>query len=110
LLAVADFKIDIFTELEKTCDFNYELFTIEKVIDEIKNIIKTQKGKNRKNAEFALKLLKKVKILKTTGNITDDILVKLSKDNIIATQDIILKKRLKGKKLMIRQKKYIILT
>ena len=110
LLTVIEFKIDIFSELDRTCDFNYKLFTLDKVVDEIKNIIQKQKGKNKKNAEFALKLLKKIKKIKTKKGFTDDIIAEMSKEYIVATQDTYLKKRLKGKKLMIRQKKYIILT
>lgn len=110
LLAVGESNIDIFTELRKTCDFNYQLFTLDKVVQEIKNIIKKQRGKNKKNAEFALKLLKKIKIIKTKEGFTDDIITKLSKNYIVATQDINLRKRLKGKKIIVRQTKYLILT
>jgi rRNA-processing protein FCF1 len=109
LLTVGEFKIDIFSELNRVCGFNYELFTLDKVADEIKNIIKKQKGKTKKNAEFALKLLKKIRKIKTKEGFTDDIIAELSKDYIVATQDNNLKKRLKGKKLIIRQKNYIIL-
>jgi len=109
LLAVGEFKIDIFSEFERICNFTYKLFTLDKVVDEIKAIIKKQKGKNKKNAEFALKLLKKIKIINTKEGFTDDLITSMSKDYIVATQDAGLKKRLKGKKIVIRQKKHLII-
>ena len=54
---------------------------------------------------------KKLRILKTKQGKVDDILVGLSgKDTIIATQDKELKKRIKGKKIVLRQKKYLVLV
>jgi len=105
LLAIYQFKIDIFQEIQHICDFSYQILTIDRVIDELKNI----KGKDKKAANFALKIIKEkgLKILKTEKAHTDDVLVRLNKTAIIATQDKGLKKRLKNY-ITIRQKKYLI--
>ena len=109
IVSSVDFKVDIFSELGRICVFNYEVCIIDKTIDELNEIIDNQKGKNRVNAKIAKEMfLGKVKILKEKGEEVDDILVKLSdSENIIATQDKELKKRIKGRKITIRQKKYL---
>ncbi len=80
---------------------------IDKTIDELKKI-------NNLNSKTAIKLikLKKFKIIKTKKDkIVDDlILEKVSKEDIVATQDKKLKRLLKEKQIKvitIRQKKYI---
>ena len=109
----AQFKIDIFAEINRICNFKYKIFVLDKTIDELKKIIKEQRGKHKRNASLALQLLKakKVSIIKTKENLlVDDILVKIAKkSDYIATQDIGLKRRLKGKANIItmRQKKFL---
>ena len=80
---------------------------IDKTIDELKKI-------NNLNSKTAIKLikLKKFKIIKTKKDkIVDDlILEKVSKEDIVATQDKKLKRLLKEKQIKvitIRRKKYI---
>lgn len=115
LLLPAQFNVDIFSEIDRICLFKYQLFILDKTIDELKKIIadKKQKLKNRQAAKLALLLLKekKVKILKTKADLpVDDIIVGL-KGYIVATQDIGLKRRLKSKKtklITLRAKKKLI--
>ena len=112
LMAIADFKIDIFSELKETCDFNYELFILSGTIDELNKIKEKQRGKYKRAAQLALTILKikKVKIIKSIGDV-DDKLVELSKNkDIILTQDIVLKSKLTRPYLTIRQKKKIIIV
>ncbi|MAG20387.1 hypothetical protein CL618_03065 [archaeon] len=106
LLAIYQFKLDIFQEIQNIADFSYEIQTIDRVIDELNTIT----GKDKKAANYALKIIKEkhLKILKTEKGHTDDILVKLNNKAIIATQDKELKKRLKNY-ITIRQKKYLII-
>ena len=107
------FRVDIFSEFNSICDFNYKLYAFEQSINELKGIIKNQQGKHKKAAEFALKLikLKNIKIIKSIQEDVDKlILSNLTKDTIIATQDIELKKELlqKGASVIIlRQRKYL---
>lgn len=109
LLAVSQFKVDIFSEIERICHFPYELYILDKSIDEINRIINTPKKKDKAAAKLALALIKdRIKILKSEGNFVDDILVSIADDNtIIATQDKELKQRIKTKIITIKQKKYL---
>ena len=97
------YRIDIIDELRRVLDFNYEIYILDKTIEELKKI-------NSLESQIAQKLVTKFKIIKTTKGYVDDILVNIStKNDVIATQDKILKKRLKEKNikvLIIRQKKY----
>ena len=117
LLIPAQNKVDIFAEIHRIAEFSYILVIIDKSIDELKNIIKEQKGKHKAAAKLALHLIKQ-KGLKTIsskdmqGHVDDLIIKKASKNTIVATQDAILKKRLKTKNIPIitlRQKKYLVL-
>lgn len=117
LLIPAQFKVDIFSEIERICSFNYKLFILDKTMEELKSIIENQKGKNKAAAKLALKLIaiKKINTLKTEKNIHTDteIIITAKKGFIVATQDQDLKRRLREKNISIitlRQKKYLILT
>lgn len=107
------FKVDIFSEFNRICNFNYNLFIFEGSINELKNIILQQSGKDKKAAQLALKLikLKNIDIIKSKQKDVDSsILENLSKDTIIATQDMHLKKKLLKKDfsvIILRQKKYL---
>ena len=116
LMAWGQFKVDIFTQIDKISTFRYELFTLDKNLDELNKIIEEQKGKDKDAAKIALKLIdvKGIKIMKTKSNQkTDDLILDLAskKDFIVATQDKFLKSRLKEKRvpmMVLRQKKKVI--
>ena len=107
------YRIDIFSEFNRICNFNYKLYIFKQSILELKNIIEKQFGKDKKAAQFALKLIK----LKNIGIINSEdmdvdslILNNLPKDSIVATQDNFLKKKLRDKGIsviILRQKKYL---
>src|SRR3989338_7313752 len=100
LITALKFRIDIFDDIEKICDFDYEVAVLDKSLDELN-------GKPNEKLIRALIKDKKVKVIKTnTRDYVDDILASLKGEYIIATQDIGLRKRLKGKPIiLIRQKK-----
>ncbi len=102
LITALKFKIDIFGEIERICDFNYEIAVLDKSLKELEN-------KPKEKLIKALIKSKKVKIIKTnTKDYVDDILASLEGGYIIATQDMGLRRRLKGKGIIfIRQKKYL---
>ena len=88
-----------------------ELVTIKPVIDELKKL-KKGKGKNSLLAKLAFKWLEKekIKIVEKEGKV-DDLLLKLGKEFVIATNDRALRKKLKekGAKIMyIRARKKIV--
>ena len=116
LMMPFQFKVDIFSEIERICDFNYSLFVFEGSIDELKSIIHNQSGKDKKAAQFALKLikLKNINVIKSEKKDVDSLILENagSKD-IVATQDMQLKRQLakKGVSLIaMRGKKYLILN
>jgi len=110
LTAMLEFKIDIFEETKKMFG-NVDFVILKKTISELEKI--TQRyGKEKKKAEFALKVLEKKnwRLIEVEAKNCDDALVKISNDYIIATNDKKLKKRIKenkGKVLFIKQKKFI---
>ena len=118
LLIPGNFKVDIFEEIDRICDFKYTLCVVDKTLDELEKIISEQKGKDKASAKMALDILKVkgVKVLKTdSGKLVDDILVDIAQEEqvAVATQDKALKLRLKEKGariILLRQKKHLILA
>ena len=113
LLIPLQFRVDIFSELNRICNFNYKIFIFEQTINELKNIMEKQKGADKKAAQFALKLvkLKNIGIIKSGETDVDKLILEsASNDTITATQDVKLKKQLleKGASVIIlRQRKYL---
>jgi hypothetical protein len=116
LLIPGQFNVDIFSELDRICDFKYKLYIVDKSVNELKRIVEEKRGKNRKNANLALDLIKhfKIDIIKTKDEkYADEQIAKLAqKKYIIATQDKELAKRVKEhtQVITLRQKKYLIKT
>lgn len=106
------FNVDIIDELEKALP-SYKLTTPNFVINELKGLKRNNKGKIRLNADLALKLANssniEIKDISLENNETvDDALLRVSE--VLATNDIELKKRAKKKGITVaylRQKKYI---
>ena len=115
LLIPLQFRVDIFSEISRICNFNYKLYIYDNSINELRNIIEKQSSKHKKAAQFALKLikLKNIEIIKSDQKDVDSLILEnLDKNTIIATQDINLRKELLKKKvslIMLRQKKYLLL-
>ena len=113
LLIPAQFKIDIFSEIDRIMLEKYQLYTLDKVIDELESIQKDpkQSQKNKKAAKLALQLVKakKINLIKTKSDKPVDDIIAGLKGYIIATQDIGLKRRLKSKIITLRSKKKLIL-
>jgi len=109
------FKIDIFSEIDRICDFNYDLCVVDKTVDELDKVIKEQRGKFKIAARLALIFIKNkgIKIIKTKSDgIVDDIIVELAEKDkmVVATQDKGLRERLKEKGVNLigmRQKKQL---
>jgi len=109
------FKVDIFEEIDRIMEEKYELVTLSSVIEELKRI--SESGSNDAvAAKIALELLqrKNVKIINTNEKKVDNAIVLIAdKNTIVATNDKILKKKLKDKNikvLYLRSKKHIVLS
>lgn len=113
LMVPYKFRVDIFSEFDRVCNFNYKLFIFEESVNELKNVMKNQRGINKKAAQFALKLikLKNIGMIKSNEKGVDNsILNDINEDTVIATQDLGLKKELLKKGIsviILRQKKYL---
>jgi len=106
-------KVDIFSEIDRLCNFKYDLYMLDKSLDELATITK-RKGRQKDEAKLALVLAKAkgIKIIKSEkkGH-TDDIIAEMQ-DFIVATRDLPLMSRLrkKGMKVItLRQKSHLIL-
>ncbi len=107
LVECVKFKIDLFSEIDRVCLCPYDIIILEKTIEELKKI-------NNKNSKLALELIEKIKPLKHYGKDVDSIILEIAdKETIVATQDKLLKEKLKKKQIpviIIRQKKYLCLN
>lgn len=109
LMAIAELKIDVFSEIERIADFKYELWVLEGSIAELETIKTTQRGKYKLAAKLVLDIVKKkkVKIMNSSENVDDDLVELSQKGYLILTQDRELKQRLKKPYLTIRQGKTV---
>ncbi len=113
LMVPFQLRVDIFSEIERICNFNYKLAVLEGTIKELENMAKSASGKDKKAAKAALKIVqsKKVEIIKYGEDYVDDAILSASdKDTIVATQDMALKRKLVQKGIpiiILRQKKYL---
>ena len=58
LLIPGQFGVDIFTEIQRTCDFPYELHIMETTLKELKDIMEKSAGTAKQAAKLALELVK----------------------------------------------------
>ena len=116
LLIPGQFKVDIFSELDRICHGTYTVFILDKTLQELERILQKQRGRQKEAAKLALAIIraKNINTLPSGKETVDDAIVTLAdKDTFVATQDMALKRRLKGKAggiITLRQKKYLIMT
>ncbi len=106
------FGVDIFRELPRRLDFPFRLHIVSQTLDELDSIAEKGSKRDRVAAQIAKQLIKakKINIIDyAPDKYADDALLELSEqeDVYIATQDRELKRRIKKKKIILRQKKYI---
>jgi hypothetical protein len=117
LLIPGQFKVDIFTEIERILSEPYELCIIDQSLKELNGLAAAGKEKDKFAAKLALVLAiqKNLKTLHSSGSkkSVDDIIVdKADENTYVATQDKALRERLAEKKAKIiglRQQKYLAL-
>jgi len=118
LLIPGQFKVDIFTEIERILEEPHELCVVEKTMPELDKIASTGGVHDKFAAKLAIVLcaqkgLKRVPSSKGDISADDEIVVASNKDTYVATQDVALQKRVreKGAKLIaLRQKKYLVVN
>ena len=119
MMVPSQFRVDIFTELQRLCSFQYKIAVIEETVEELENIIQKQKGKEQKAAELALQLIREKGIqvissqakTKTLKNADQLILALAEQGNtVVATQDRLLRDQLRAKNIpviVVRQKNHL---
>jgi rRNA-processing protein FCF1 len=114
ILIPAKFKVDIYSEINRVMEEPYELYVLDKSLDELDSIIETSKGKEKAFARLGKAILKakKPKTLKTTSkDYVDNIILGLD-GYIVATVDHDLRAKLKKRgvrTIVLRQKRYLVL-
>ena len=81
LLIPAQFRVDIFSEIQRIADFRYQLCILDKTLAELKKINQEQRGRYKAAVKLALDLIKKKKpkVIKTSSQkYVDDLLVEYS--------------------------------
>ena len=112
IMIPAKFKVDIYSEIDRLMEGPYEIYVLDKSLDELEDIIKTQRGREKAAARLAKAILevKKPKTLKTTSkDYVDNIILGLE-GFIVATLDKELRTKLKKggvRTITLRQKKYL---
>ncbi len=113
IMTCARQKIDFFHELSSE---GFEIIVPKQVLEEMERVAdkKNKKLKNRESAELGLKILEQNKsnfrIVNLGKKHVDKLIVAYAKENpklIVATLDNELKKKLKNKKMVIREMKRI---
>ena len=101
LLIPGQFRVDIFSELERACSFSYEAAVVPETLAELREIIKRGSSlKDRAAARLGMQLLEKYKV-KVIGNrkvfkrADEAILAIADRSSVVATQDRELRKLLR---------------
>jgi len=103
ILTCLKYRVDILEEIKRIIDFPYQVYIIDKTLDELEG---------KKLEKLAKTFIKKISIIKTEKDKSVDRLLLDQKDSIVATQDKLLKEKLKKAEIpiiILRQKKYLIL-
>lgn len=116
LVHCATAKVDYTAELRRILDFQYQIFIIDKTIDELDSIIEKKDRKAKDAAKLAKTVLKAKNIaqIKTDKDkIVDKLILETVNSNyLVATMDADLKRKLKNKGIpliVLRQRKYLVL-
>lgn len=130
LLVPGQFKVDIFSELERVMDEPYEIGILEQSVDELKKIAATGSGEDKRAAKLAFMLVehqklrdfaaatgtkcKALKIIPGSSEYADDAILSIAEDDVlVATNDGGLKRRLleRGVRVIfLKQQQYLALS
>jgi rRNA-processing protein FCF1 len=118
LLIPAQFRIDIYQEIDRIITRKYDLIIIPQIIEELKELAKESK-KHESEVRIAFELAKKCQILEPSPTIqgieeVDEIILQSAINHrwIVATNDAALRKKLRSHQLptiTLRNKAYLVL-
>ena len=92
IIYLLKYKIQLFKEIERILYENYQIYVLDKTLEELKNLEEKGKKQNKLLTKLSLKFLKinenKILTIKTKENKQVDDLIKdiINKDTIIATK------------------------
>jgi hypothetical protein len=117
LFVPLQFKIDIFSELERLLKRNLELILLSPVKHELEGLAEKGLPKMRKNASYALKIAERCRYFEVNdmaSALTDDIIVKIAKEwsSPVFTNDKQLRKKLRNISvpvIYVRQKSHLVI-
>jgi rRNA-processing protein FCF1 len=100
LFVPLQFRIDIFSELPRLLNRNFELILLSPVKRELETLAKKGSPQTRRNASFALSLAEKctyVKVPEKPNETTDDAIIRIARKwkTPVFTNDKLLKKKLR---------------
>ena len=100
LLVPLQFKIDVFSDLERLLNRSFEVILLSPVKRELEALARKGSPKMRKNASYALKLAKKCRYVEVdfpASELTDDVIVKIAEEwkSPVFTNDRKLRQRLR---------------
>lgn len=117
LMIPAQFKVDIFSEVERIMHEQFELCVVDASVDELRRIQDSGKGKDSRAAKLALTLVSAKKLVVLSGEElseldVDSVILEVAKkhDAYVATQDRAFKRRLRDagiRILCLRKRQYI---
>ena len=121
LLIPAQFKVDVFAELQRLCDFSYEVAVLAATVAELNGIVndKNASAKDRRAAKLGLQLIKakgvsvirtERKVFKSTDKAILDFAAQGRGSVVVATQDRLLREKLKSAGvavIVLREKQYL---
>ena len=113
-------NVDIFSEIQRICDFAYTLCVLEKTITELEGVMHhAPTGAEKKAAKLGLAIIQRhialssLHLLRSDHNVDDALVEFVETDHaIVATLDGELKKRViaaGGRVITLRQKKYLVI-
>lgn len=101
IIFAADNKIDIKSELERICDFSFEICLLDRTLDELEG---------KPLARLAKALVANFRVIETTRDRPVDDLLLAMDEIIVVTQDKELKEKLKKRNIPVittRQRKFL---
>ncbi len=111
LMIPGQFKVDIFSELDRVLHVAYELFVLKGVRTELETLSVKGDLKTRRAARIGLALSKDLPVLEALGSDADDEITGFSgRGTVVCTNDRALRKRVLtrgGKAVFLRQKRYL---
>jgi rRNA-processing protein FCF1 len=117
LLIPGQFRVDIFSEVERIMQEPFEFCVVEKSMEELNNLTIKGKEADRFSAKLGLVLaiqknLKRLPCSKEDKTADDSIVSYANNDVVVATQDKALRDRVRekgGRIIGLRQKKYLVM-